>query len=316
MTTEKIIKGLATLVIVAAVLAVVGYLWHIVVYVAAAAVLAILGRPLVRIITRLKLFGRNLSRGVAAALTLGVIWIVVGLLLTLFFPLVFNKLYELSTLDWEHITMVVRQALVNVEQYIELRLPVDVPSLEVVFKDGVFSLFSADLFTNVASYFVSAAVAFFSISFITFFFMREDGLFYRGVALFFPDNYHQNVFRALDSITMLLKRYFGGLVVESLVLTAVIALVLSLFGMRINDAWVLGLIVGVLNVVPYAGPFIGSIIAVAMSMLTPIDGSMLYTVAVVFTTIVVVKVIDDFVSSPRSTRSVFRRTPWRCSLLS
>ncbi|MBO7198573.1 MAG: AI-2E family transporter [Alistipes sp.] len=298
MTTEKIIKGLATLVIVAAVLAVVGYLWHIVVYVAAAAVLAILGRPLVRIITRLKLFGRNLSRGVAAALTLGVIWIVVGLLLTLFFPLVFNKLYELSTLDWEHITMVVRQAFVNVEQYIELRLPVDVPSLEVVFKDGVFSLFSAGLFTNVASYFVSAAVAFFSISFITFFFMREDGLFYRGVALFFPDNYHQNVFRALDSITMLLKRYFGGLVVESLVLTAVIALVLSLFGMRINDAWVLGLIVGVLNVVPYAGPFIGSIIAVAMSMLTPIDGAMMYTVIVVFSTIVVVKVIDDFVIQP------------------
>ena len=58
MSTDNIIKGLATVIIIAAVLAVVGYLWHIVVYVAAAAILAILGRTLVRIITRVKIFGR------------------------------------------------------------------------------------------------------------------------------------------------------------------------------------------------------------------------------------------------------------------
>ena len=298
MTTDKIIKALATLVLVAAVLAVVGYLWHIVVYVVAAAVLAILGRPLVRVIAGLRLCGRRVSRSVAAALTLGVIWVVVGTLLALFFPLVLSKLYELSTFDWAHATEVLRESFASVEQYIELHLPVDVPSLAVLFKDGVLSLFSAGLFTDVASYFLGAAVAFFSISFITFFFLREDGLFYQGVALFFPDRYHENVFRALDSITMLLKRYFGGLVVESLVLTAVISLVLSLFGMRLSDALVMGFVVGVLNVIPYAGPFISSLVAVVLSMLTPIDGAILYTMAVVFSTIVVVKVVDDFVIQP------------------
>ncbi len=298
MSTDNIIKGLATVIIIAAVLAVVGYLWHIVVYVAAAAILAILGRPLVRILTRVKIFGRKVSRSIAAAITLVVIWIVAGGLLALFMPLVFNKVYELSNLDWVEITHVVRQSLVDVEVYLEQYSPVDVPSLEVMLKDRVFSLFSVDLFANVASYLLNLAIAFFSISFITFFFLREDGLFYKGVALFFPERYHENVYRALDSITKLLSRYFIGLFVESLILMTVISIVLMIFGMGVNDALVVGLIMGVMNVVPYAGPFIGGCLSVAISMLTPINDSIFYTTIVVLSTIVIVKIIDDFVIQP------------------
>lgn len=298
MSTDNIIKGLATVIIIAAVLAVVGYLWHIVVYVAAAAILAILGRPLVRIITRVKIFGRKVSRSLAAAITLIVIWIVAGGLLALFMPLVFNKVYELSNLDWVEITHVVRQSLVDAEVYLEQYSPVDVPSLEVMLKDRVFSLFSVDLFANVASYLLNLAIAFFSISFITFFFLREDGLFYKGVALFFPERYHENVYRALDSITKLLSRYFIGLFVESLILMTVISIVLMIFGMSVNDALVVGLIMGVMNVVPYAGPFIGGCLSVAISMLTPINDSIFYTTIVVLSTIVIVKLIDDFVIQP------------------
>lgn len=298
MSTDNIIKGLATVIIIAAVLAVVGYLWHIVVYVAAAAILAILGRPLVRILSRVKIFGRKVSRSIAAAITLIVIWIVAGGLLALFMPLVFNKVYELSNLDWVEITHVVRQSLVDAEVYLEQYSPVDVPSLEVMLKDRVFSLFSVDLFANVASYLLNLAIAFFSISFITFFFLREDGLFYKGVALFFPERYHENVYRALDSITKLLSRYFIGLFVESLILMTVISIVLMIFGMGVNDALVVGLIMGVMNVVPYAGPFIGGCLSVAISMLTPINDSIFYTTIVVLSTIVIVKLIDDFVIQP------------------
>ena len=298
MSTDNIIKGLATVIIIAAVLAVVGYLWHIVVYVAAAAILAILGRPLVRILSRVKIFGRKVSRSIAAAITLIVIWIVAGGLLALFMPLVFNKVYELSNLDWVEITHVVRQSLVDAEVYLEQYSPVDVPSLEVMLKDRVFSLFSVDLFANVASYLLNLAIAFFSISFITFFFLREDGLFYKGVALFFPERYHENVYRALDSITKLLSRYFIGLFVESLILMTVISIVLMILGMGVNDALVVGLIMGVMNVVPYAGPFIGGCLSVAISMLTPINDSIFYTTIVVLSTIVIVKLIDDFVIQP------------------
>ena len=298
MNTDKIIKGLATLIIVAAVLAVLGYLWHVVVYVAAAAILAILGRPLVRVISSVTLAGRRLSRGVAAAVTLVAIWIIAGGLLSLFAPLVLNKVYELANLDWSAITQMVRQWFIDAESYIESNLPIDLPSLELMLKDRVWSLFTPEMLEGVAGYVLSAAIAFFSISFITFFFLKEDGLFYKGVALFFPDKYHENVYRALDSITKLLSRYFAGLLVESLMLMTVVSVVMMLFGMEVSDALIIGLIMGVMNVVPYAGPVIGALISMMLSMLAPIDGNMLFTVAVLVSTIVVVKLIDDFIIQP------------------
>ena len=298
MNTDKIIKGLATLIIVAAVLAVLGYLWHVVVYVAAAAILAILGRPLVRVISSVTLAGRRVSRGVAAAVTLVAIWIIAGGLLALFAPLVLNKVYELANLDWSAITQMVRQWFIDAESYLESNLPIDLPSLELMLKDRVWSLFTPEMLEGVAGYVLSAAIAFFSISFITFFFLKEDGLFYKGVALFFPDKYHENVYRALDSITKLLSRYFAGLLVESLMLMTVVSVVMMLFGMAVSDALIIGLIMGVMNVVPYAGPVIGASISMMLSMLAPIDGNMLFTVAVLVSTIVVVKLIDDFIIQP------------------
>ncbi len=298
MTSDKIIKGLATIVVIAAIIAVVGYLWQGVVYVAAAAFFAILGRRLVTLISSIKLFGHNISRTVAAAITLVVIWIVVGVLFALFVPLVLNKAYELSTLNWVEITATIREMFIDVELFIEQYVPMDVPSLEVMFKDRVFSFFNVDLFADVAGSLLNVAIAFFSISFITFFFLREDGLFYRMVALFFPEHYGDNVRRALDSITKLLSRYFSGLVIESLAIMSVISVVLILFGMRANDALVIGVIMGVLNVIPYAGPFIGGCLSIGLSMLTPIDNAIPFTIIVVFSTIVVVKIIDDFIVQP------------------
>ena len=297
MNTDKIIKGIATVIIIAAVLAVLGYLWHVVVYVAAAAVLAILGRPLVKVISSVKLFGKKISRSIAAAITLVAIWIIAGGLLALFAPLVLGKVYELAN-EKRAITEMVSQALVDAELFLERSLPFDVPNLEDMLKDKVVSIFTPEMLEGVAGYVLSAVIAFFSISFITFFFLKEDGLFYKGVALFFPDKYHENVYRALDSITKLLSRYFAGLFVESLMLMTVISVVMMLFGMDVSDALIIGLIMGVMNVVPYAGPVIGASISVLLSMLAPIDGNILYTVMVLLSTIIVVKVVDDFIIQP------------------
>ena len=298
MNTDKIIRGIATLIIIAAVLAVVGYLWHVVLYVVAAAVLAILGRPLVRILNSVSLFGRRMSRGIAAAITLVVIWIIAGGLLALFAPLILSKAYELAYLEWDSIKEVISQALLDVEVFLESNLPIDVPNLEDMLREKFSSIFTPDMLEGVAGYALNAVIAFFSISFITFFFLREDGLFYKGVALFFPDKYHENVYRALDSITKLLSRYFAGLFVESIVLMTVISVVMMLFGMGASDALIIGLIMGVMNVVPYAGPVIGATISMLLSMLTPIDGDIMFTIVVLASTIIIVKVIDDFIIQP------------------
>jgi predicted PurR-regulated permease PerM len=118
------------------------------------------------------------------------------------------------------------------------------------------------------------------------------------VALFFPERFRSNVYNALDSITALLSRYFGGLMVESIVLMVIISVVMTLFGMHGSDALVIGLIIGVLNVIPYAGPVIGTLLSLCIALLSPIGGDVLHTAIVLCSTVAVVKVVDDFIIQP------------------
>lgn len=301
MTVEKIIKSVATLTVVAAVLFAIGYLWKVVLYVIVAAVLAIVGRPLVTRLVKFSVAGRVMSRSVAAAITLLSMWIVFGVLCWLFIPLLFGKVNELAVVEWEGVTAVIESTLSDFELLVERIFSIDITDIGLTFKRFVLGLVDVDYvktFANVASAISSAAIAFFSISFITFYFLKEDGLFYRLVALFFPDRYRTNVFNALNSITTLLSRYFGGLMVESLLLMTIISIAMMLFGMAIGDALLVGLIMGVMNLIPYAGPVMGCIVAVSMGVLSPIDGDVAYTAIVIVSTIVVVKVVDDFVIQP------------------
>ena len=301
MSIEKILKGVVTIAIIAAILFVIGYLWHVVLYVLIAAVLAIIGRPLVSRLTRVKVCGHKVSRSIAAATTLIVMWLVTGVLCALLIPLIVSEVHEFAAIDWDSVIVSVEESLYSVQNYLHERFSIEVKDVGVTFKNFVLGMVDGNVvstFASVASLLVSLAIAFFSISFITFYFLKEDGLFYYLVALFFPDRYRANLFRALDSVTALLSRYFGGLIVESLSLMVIIWLVMWLFGMSSGDALITGLIMGVMNVVPYAGPVIGCGISLCLAILSPMHGDVVYTAAVLVSTVVIVKLIDDFIIQP------------------
>lgn len=78
------------------------------------------------------------------------------------------------------------------------------------------------------------------------------------VVIMFPKKYEPNITRALDSVTHLLIRYFTGIVAESSIMTLIVSLGLLMLGFSVHNALVIGLIVGVLNVIPYLGPWIGA----------------------------------------------------------
>ena len=301
MNGEKILRGVVTIAVVVLVLWLIWYLWNIVLYVLAAAVLSLVGRPLVVRLQSLSIFGWHMPRSVAAAVTLLVMWVVLGAFCALFLPLIAGKFNELASLDWDGVTHLIESSLVDLKVALQKHLALEVSDIGAAFKQFMLSIVDVDYvqtFANIASVFKSVGIAFFSVSFITYYFMQDDGLFYKLVALFFPDRYRNNVFHALDSITALLSRYFGGLMVESLLLMIIIAVVMLIFGMSPSDALIIGLIMGIFNVIPYAGPVIGAFLSLCFAVISPIDGDMLYTAIVLASTVVSVKIIDDFVIQP------------------
>jgi len=124
----------------------------------------------------------------------------------------------------------------------------------------------ANLFSSTANFVVNLGIALFAISFITFFFLKDDTLFYNEVILLFPSRFEQQLSHALSSINRLLRRYFIGLLIESTLIMLLDTLWLVLIGLHFQTAIVIGLIIGILNVIPYVGPLIGIIIGTLIGL--------------------------------------------------
>lgn len=293
---------MVTLCAIVAALFVVWYFARVVVYVLISAVLAIIGRPLVLRLSRASLRGHRMPRALAALLTLMLIWIVIGGLCSLFLPLVFGKIDQLSTLDLDEVIKSVKVPIDRLQYQLQEFFALSDSEIDLSLKDFIAEHINTGFlrtFSSVAHTIVKAFISVFSVSFITFFFMKEDGLFYSLVTLFFPERYKDNVVHALDSITHLLSRYFGGLLFESIVLMVVISTVMALWGLRLDDALFIGLIMGVMNVIPYAGPFIGGLASVCVGVVTPIAHyGVGGTVMIIIFSLVCIKVLDDFVLQP------------------
>lgn len=283
-------------------------LWYFsstVIYILVSAVLAIVGRPLVRLISRLKVGKWSVPRWLSAMITLVVMWVVLVGFCLLVVPLVVGKVSSLAALDLGSVLANIQEPLENIQHYLSSlaimsEQTVSVSEIIVGWLRKVVDYQTINTaFSSVVDITLTLVVAFFSVSFITFFFLKEDGLFYKMVTALFPSRYVDNVTRALDKITHLLSRYFTGLLFESLILMTVISVVLMLFGLAVEDACFIGVIMGVMNVIPYAGPVMGGIASIFVGIVAPIEGCTIgYTLAVIVGTLLTVKGIDDFVIQP------------------
>ncbi|RAI97556.1 putative PurR-regulated permease PerM [Chitinophaga skermanii] len=124
-------------------------------------------------------------------------------------------------------------------------------------------------------------------------------LFYRNLILQFlymwvPKTAHDNLDKTITEIQVIMKSYLLGLFIELIYMTVLVGLILLLFG--IKHALLIGVIVAILNLIPYVGPFISNIIAI---MLTLTSGSSFIAVIEVVAVIYVVQLIDNNILMPR-----------------
>lgn len=303
--TPNIGKWFAGIVVTLIVGVLLWYFRSAVIYILVSAVLAIMGRPIVRFLFNIRIGKFSPSRSVSALLTLLLMWVILAVFCLVVIPVVAGKVSSLATLDLRSAFSSIQEPLERMQHYLGgvFTISEDSISLSEIMVGWLRKVLNYDTinsaFSSVVDVTLSMAVAFFSISFITFFFLKEDGLFYKMVSALFPEKYKENVTRALDKITVLLSRYFTGLLFESFILMVVITVVLLSFGMSIENAGFIGVIMGVINVIPYAGPLMGGLASVFVGIASPIDGCTIgYTIAVIVGSLLVIKGADDFILQP------------------
>lgn len=304
-TPQNTLRFIVGAAIAAVILFLVWYFSAVLIYILVAAVLAIIGRPLVGRLLRLQIKGHHLPRWAAAAMTLIVILVAFSAIFSLFIPLIFNKINEFAQLDFATVLSSIQEPLAHAQTYLQRMFAL--PETEFSLRETLVSTLKEfvnystinSTFTSIVNIALSTIIAVFSISFITFFFLKEDGLFYAMVTNLFPSRLQENVTRALDSITHLLSRYFAGILTESLILMIVISTVMILIGMKTDNALLIGLIMGVMNVIPYAGPLMGGIISACIGVIAPIgDLGAIHSFFAIGVILFCIKGFDDFVLQP------------------
>ncbi len=283
-------------------------LWYfsaIVSYILISAVLAIVGKPLVEYITRVRLGNRRVPRWMAALVTLVGMWAVAVLFLWFFIPLVVSELNDLMSMDLTAIVRSFEKPLESIQRFGEQYLATrdDSFSLAEQIRGHIARFLGLDELNDALSSTVtmigSTIVAIFSITFITFFFLKQENLFQNMLVSLFPKRHEGRVVHALHSVTRLLIRYFTGILAESTIIMLLLSIILMALGFEVGTSFFMGAVMGVLNVVPYIGPIIGAAICLAVGMTTAIGDASLWNVALlVGLPILLVKGVDDFVLQP------------------
>jgi predicted PurR-regulated permease PerM len=253
------------------------YFRNIVVYILVSGVLSIMGRPLVDLFCRIKIGKWGLPRALSALFTLLIIWGFIILFLVIFVPLVTRQINYLSTIDSGKIVQII-EGPINKIQKIFSSINPDI-SNQLSLKDYLASKVTGILNIGMVQNFIGSlisitgniVVAIFSITFITFFFLKDQHLFYESILIWIPDKYVDNVTRALNSIKNLLTRYFIGIVIQSTCIMILIDIGMTIVGIEFQQALVMGLILGIINVIPYVGPWLGLFIAIIMGVASHIN---------------------------------------------
>jgi predicted PurR-regulated permease PerM len=110
----------------------------------------------------------------------------------------------------------------------------------------------------------NAAIALFSIVFITFFLLKDTDLIVRVIYSLTPDKYIDQIQDIIRNTHQLLRRYFTGLIIQISIVTICISTGLWLIG--IDNAFLIGFLAGIINLIPYIGPLIGAAIGIIIAV--------------------------------------------------
>jgi predicted PurR-regulated permease PerM len=276
---------------------------NIVVYILVSGVFSIMGRPLVDLFCKIRIKKWSFPRSLSALLTIIAIWGVIILFFIIFVPLVTRQINYFSTIDSEKIVQIVAGPINKIEHLVR-SINKDIPQ-NITIQDYIVKKVAGILNINMIQNFIGSLIsilgnviiAIFSITFITFFFLKDQRLFFESILMWVPDKYVDNVTRALNSIKKLLTRYFIGIVIQSTCIMILITIGMTIVGIDFQQALVMGLIIGILNVIPYAGPWIGLAIAITMGVASHINQDITTVVIPLVTYMIIVEVVTHLIDN-------------------
>ena len=307
--TDKLAGYLIKLGGLAIVLALCWYFKNVLIYIIVAFVVSMIGRPFMQLLKKIRIKGKSAPNWLLAVFTIVLILALLVLLVTQIVPLVSNIVRDASAISDS--AQFSSNPIEKVNEWIIGMFPdvgADFDITAVVLgklKELVSFSQVSGLVGSVASLVIDIVVAVFSVVFIAFFFIKEDGLFERILCALVPDRHELTLRKTLSEIKQLLSRYFVGLVIEMLGVALVDFLGLWLIA-RFDFSYAIGVgfIAGLLNVIPYVGPLIGDVIGIVFGIVLKLgtgaglDVNIWVFALIILAIMLAAQLIDNFIYQP------------------
>lgn len=296
--SNGILRALAIILGVAILLFFLYKIQSVIVFIAIASVISLIGLPVVRFLkTKLKF---NNTFAVVTTMVI-LIALLVGLV-RMFIPLIVEQGHNLALLDIDKLQGNIESLYFQITNY----FGINSFDVERSIKDSnLLSKLDYSIIPNFLNAVVSGlgsfSIGLFSVLFIAFFLLKDSQLLEQGIMVFVPKTKETRSKKSLEKIKILLSRYFVGLIFQILILFVIYTIVLLIFGVK--NAVVIAFLCALLNLIPYVGPMIGGVLMLTLTM-SSFMGSSFSEVILPKTTYVMIgfiigQLVDNFFSQPK-----------------
>jgi len=299
--------------IIVAILIFVWYFTNIFTYLVLSLVLASILRPLVERIHSTHFFNINPPRWMAIMVAYSVLLGVFSLFVVLFIPLINEQSSVISGLDYGKITTQVSGPIESLEEFIvDMNLRDNITDetdpesgflVEIIkeeLAEAVSKVNVQNILSSVAEITSSFLISVLAVGFITFLLLYEKGLLRNSIIANIPNRYFEVSIGALNKIEKLLSNYLLGLTFQVFAIFAIAATGLSILGVKY--ALTIALFAAFANLIPYAGPILGSVFGIIVGLSTGNDlittNDYIFLVAKIIGVFSIVQLTDNIILQP------------------
>ncbi len=292
---------LFSLAAIAIVLYILWYFRVIITYILIAVVVSLLGDPLMRLLKKVTIKGRFMPAWLRASITLVVFFGVLIGLGFLFVPIISKEVEILSSIDTNELMSRLKMEWAAISQTVQnSSTNINTDQIWGGVQDYLAGILNFSWIGNIVGAISNFMIGFASVVFISFFFLKDGYLFTKIVFTLTPDQHMEKMKTIMEHTHDLLSKYFIGLCIQSLVMLTLVSLSLWIIG--VENALLIGVFAGLINIIPYVGPLLGGAFGLIVAITTGLHADPNIDVWMlsikVISVFVVAQQVDGFVVQP------------------
>ena len=265
--TERYTDKLAKYVLLAAGIGIIGticwYFSNVLIYILLAVVVSLIAQPIMTLLRKIRIKGHKAPDWILAMSTIIVLIVIFFSVITLIVPIVTSIIKGISLESIEAAAKHISGPLADLNSNLRGAFPklgsdfrieiVAIQELKKFFDPSIFS----SVLGSAASIITSLGIGIFSVVFISFFFIKDDGQFTAIVRALVPDKHEEEAAKAISDGVMI--EIMGVALINFLGLLLVARL-------GFNAAIGIAFMTGILNVMPYVGPLLGGVMGTVLGL--------------------------------------------------